>query len=313
MKKNVEQVCTAIIKTFKRPDKLIKLLDSIRCYYPNLPVIIVDDSKEPIQYAWDPHTEYHHVSYDIGASAGRNLAVSYVKTPYTLNLDDDLFFVKETKIEKFLSVLEESDFDLVGGRLFDHGERIYIFSGFFEVRNKILYVKDANKGRYENGYPRFDFVDQFFLAKTDLLRACPRYEDIKTRDHEIFFWQLKQRDACITYTSEVCVHHFPENKKGKNEYCKMRYGRVNHFSGLVCKKIGVNHIIYDSVRFNGPLGLFKVYLVWKAWALDNHEKNILAKIYLKVVLPCRPILFTKLFYKRWRVYQWGRQCKRYQQ
>ncbi len=38
--------CTALIKTFNRPPVLFHLLKSIHTHYPNLPIIVVDDSTE---------------------------------------------------------------------------------------------------------------------------------------------------------------------------------------------------------------------------------------------------------------------------
>lgn len=42
---------------------------------------------------------YLRMKYNSGASAGRNLGLSFVKTPYFLIVDDDFYFHKETNLE----------------------------------------------------------------------------------------------------------------------------------------------------------------------------------------------------------------------
>lgn len=48
-----------------------------------------------------------------GWFAGRNLAVSQVTTKYVLWVDDDFIFTANTKLEKFVDVLEKTTLDLV--------------------------------------------------------------------------------------------------------------------------------------------------------------------------------------------------------
>lgn len=86
---------TFIIHTFKRPDCLSRLLESIKEYYPNTPVIVYDDSE-----------------FDRGLSWGRNHLVSQVKTKYFLLLDDDFVFTNETKIERLVEKAEQG-YDIV--------------------------------------------------------------------------------------------------------------------------------------------------------------------------------------------------------
>ena len=43
---HVKLDCTALIKTFNRPPVLFHLLKSIRTHYPDLPIIVVDDSTD---------------------------------------------------------------------------------------------------------------------------------------------------------------------------------------------------------------------------------------------------------------------------
>lgn len=49
---------TIATKTFLRPHKLMTMLRSVREYYPDLTVIVADDSKEPLKIN-DNHVEYY--------------------------------------------------------------------------------------------------------------------------------------------------------------------------------------------------------------------------------------------------------------
>ena len=68
---------TLIAKTFERPRCVKKMLESVRKFYPDIRLIIVDDSKDP-----EPLTdcEYLILPYDSGVSAGRNHALKHVET-----------------------------------------------------------------------------------------------------------------------------------------------------------------------------------------------------------------------------------------
>ncbi len=77
---------TAIIKTFERPRILRRLVSSIRRLYPDLKVIVADDSRSPVPVDGVTTIE---LPYNTGLTAGRNAALREVVTPYFLLLDDD--------------------------------------------------------------------------------------------------------------------------------------------------------------------------------------------------------------------------------
>ena len=277
-KSQVEDVCTAVIKTFERPHKLFALVQSIRLYYPKLRVVIVDDSNESLEHRWDEYTVYKHVEYDVGLSEGRNIAVRNVRTPYTLLLDDDFYFTENTKIELFLDILENHAFDIAAGDVIDHGTQTRLFRGDFEIKDAKLYLK-YKVGNIRNGqYPNFDFVINFFLAKTDLLLKSPWDEELKIREHEDFFVRLKKIGAKVTFTSDVSVFHYPDTEDIQNNetYYKMRNERLQHFHELACKKMDVKDIVSDASFYEGPFGIFKIYSVWVGWMQTSD--GMLAKL-----------------------------------
>lgn len=277
-KSKVENTCTAIIKAFERPKKLLELVESIRKHYPKLPIIIVDDSKTKLEHDWDDYTTYKHVDYDIGLSEGRNVAVREVKTPYTLLLDDDFFFTENTNIETFLDILENHEFDLVAGDVIDDGIQTRLFRGDLQIKENRLYLKYKVGNRKKSQYPEFDFVINFFLARTALLLQSPWDKELKVREHEDFFVRLKKTKAKITFTPDVSIFHYPDMKKqeASDFYQKMRHERVEYFHRLACEKIGVDDIVSDASIYAGPFGLFKTYSIWVGWL--NTSDSFLAKV-----------------------------------
>jgi glycosyltransferase involved in cell wall biosynthesis len=288
----VENTCTAIIKTFERPQKLLALVESVRQYYPKLPIVIVDDSKEKLEHDWDDLTVYKHVAYDVGLAEGRNIGVRAVKTPHTILLDDDFYFTENTKIEKFLDILETQAFDLVAGDVIDYGTQTRLFRGDFEIKENKLYLKYKVGHSQKGQYLAFDFVINFFLTRTELLLRSPWDKELKIREHEDFFIRLKKNGGRVTYTPDVSIFHFPDMEgEGSNDmYQTMRHDRLVHFHKLACIKIGVQDIISDASIYAGPLGLFKIYSVWVGWFKTSD--SVLAKCSWFIWRVLRPVKRT---------------------
>lgn len=246
---------TAIIKTLERPEKLMALHKSLRSFYPKMPVVIVDDSREPMSCLWDEHTRYIHAAYDIGLSEGRNVAVRAVQTPYTLLLDDDFLFTPKTKIEIFLAALETTPFSIIAGDVYDDGRTLRSYKGLFAPFGDRLRLRYHHKITRKEGFPLYDFVNNFFLARTALLRQFPWDPELKIREHEEFFWRLKKAGILTTHTSAVAIDHYPDDpfeRKGSSYYQK-RYERLDSCHALACKKIGVSDYFFDASR---PANLF---------------------------------------------------------
>lgn len=257
------QKVTAIIKTFERPEKVINLHRSLRAFYPHMKIVIVDDSNLPINEGWDNNTKYIHTSYDIGLSAGRNLAVSQVETPYILLLDDDFIFTRKTKIENFVKILENTDFQIVAGNVLDFGKKNIVFKGIMSVENDTLVLDSYKKGKKIGNFTCYDYVLNFFLVRTQTVMNYPWDNDLKIREHEEFFWRLKQNNVPITHTSSVSIAHFPTSDIVLDDdiYYTKRIERLNFYHNLACQKIGVTNFLPLGARYYGfGIKHFLIYL-----------------------------------------------------
>jgi Glycosyl transferase family 2 len=187
--KDVDFDVTAIIKTFERPKLLLRLVNSLKKHYPNVPIIIADDSRNPSEIEG---TSLVKLPFDSGVSVGRAAALELVKTKYTWNFDDDFMVTRGTNAEMAIAGLNRNQqLDLIGGELlnmpmlmwctvnenetFDTKESQLIPSGtiideHFEVRDK---------------------VSNFFIARTEKLREVGYKPELKRLDHGDFFTRAR--------------------------------------------------------------------------------------------------------------------------
>ncbi|MEE4243751.1 MAG: glycosyltransferase family 2 protein, partial [Desulfopila sp.] len=222
---------TAVIKTFERPKIVRRLVRSIRRFYPDLPVIVVDDSLEPTRI---DGVKTIVMPYDSGVSAGRNAGVREVKTPYLLMLDDDYVFYRKTGLIQAMEIIHaESDIDILGGaridlpfyRIVDHGQSVL----FPTMRTSVLPV-----GSTVGGLPVYDKVAQFFIARTERIRQVMWDEELKRIDHADFFTRAKGRLVTVYFAGLRCLHaqsRFDENYLSKRldtgdySYLRKKYYR----------------------------------------------------------------------------------------
>ncbi|XP_034883355.1 beta-1,4 N-acetylgalactosaminyltransferase 2 [Mirounga leonina] len=185
--RKLRDLVTIATKTFLRPHKLMTMLRSIREYYPDLIVIVADDSKEPLKIN-DNHVEYYTMPFGKGWFAGRNLAISQVTTKYVLWVDDDFLFNNNTKIEVLVDVLEKTELDVVGGSVLGN---VFQFKLLLEKsQNGDCLHRRPGSFRPLDGFPRCvvtSGVVNFFLAHTERLQRVGFDPRLQRVAHSEFF------------------------------------------------------------------------------------------------------------------------------
>ncbi|XP_046936371.1 beta-1,4 N-acetylgalactosaminyltransferase 2 [Lynx rufus] len=185
--RKLRDLVTIATKTFLRPHKLMTMLRSIREFYPDLTVIVADDSKEPLKIK-DDHVEYYTMPFGKGWFAGRNLAISQVTTKYVLWVDDDFLFNDKTKIEVLVDVLEKTELDVVGGSVLGN---VFQFKLLLErsPNGDCLHRRPGSFGPLD-GFPRCvvtSGVVNFFLAHTERLQRVGFDPRLRRVAHSEFF------------------------------------------------------------------------------------------------------------------------------
>ncbi|XP_077632995.1 beta-1,4 N-acetylgalactosaminyltransferase 2 [Crocuta crocuta] len=185
--RKLRDLVTIATKTFLRPHKLMAMLQSVRKFYPDLTVIVADDSKEPLQIK-DNHVEYYIMPFGKGWFAGRNLAISQVTTKYVLWVDDDFLFNNKTKIEVLVDVLEKTELDLVGGSVLGN---VFQFKLLLEKSpNGDCLHRRPGSFRPLDGFPGCvvtSGVVNFFLAHTERLQRVGFDPRLRRVAHSEFF------------------------------------------------------------------------------------------------------------------------------
>ncbi len=225
---------TIIIKTFERPHLVRRLVQSIRQFYPDVRVLVGDDSREPQPVEG---AELLALPHDIGLSAGRNRLVDAVETEHTLLLDDDFVFGPDTRIELLQAALD-AGFDLAAGRV---GGAEY--HGLLLRTGDTLHCLYRQQRRVHNGYPVFDMTWNFFLARTQALREVRWDEELKLAEHTDFFLRATQRPLLITHVPEVNIGHVQEHS---GNYARYRQRGIYYRIRFLQK-----HGLVRLVKFNG--------------------------------------------------------------
>ena len=260
----IKDTITAIIKTFERPCLLLNLISSIEKYYPDLKIIVIDDSENSLTHKFSNNLSYIHSEFDIGTAKGRNIALDMVETEYFFLLDDDYEFTRNTKIERMVKCLDHTQFDLVGGIVLDQGYKPSYYGGIFQLKRG-EFVLQLNKNRgVEQGFPRYDILQNFFLARTNIIKSLRWDDTLRLADHEDFFIRCKMAGLKITQDSSVYISHYPERS---DRYAMFR-NRINFDKRQFYLKHGLNK---ETVELPSRLDIRNVLnkLMYAKYYLEN--------------------------------------------
>ncbi|XP_030649797.1 beta-1,4 N-acetylgalactosaminyltransferase 2-like, partial [Chanos chanos] len=220
---DINSQVTITTKTFLRYKELNVLIKSIRKYYRDIKIIIADDSLNS-QKVDGANIEQYIMPPAQGWFAGRNLAVSQVMTKYFLWVDDDFMFIDDTKIEKFVEVMEAvPELDVVAGGV--SRDRVY-----FKVKYEKGHMEEGGClsrfiGRSHQalpGQPHCSLVDgvvNFFLARTDSVRRVGFDPFLKRVGHSEFFFD-GLGDLLVATCGGVRIGH--QRKVKHNDYLQYR-------------------------------------------------------------------------------------------
>lgn len=222
---------TLIIKTLERPEQLINQLYSIKKYKFKGPIIITDDSREPyrekvLKLFPELDITYINLPFDTGTAEGRNIMLEHTKTTFFVLCDDDFIFEPRTRLPLLKKMLVENNLDLLGGvfrqyNLKSRKERlkfniskwflklnilipstsIFEYAANFDIKGNVCYMK---KMTYQDPFTICDMTHNFFIARTDKVKAFGGWNPIlKGGEHQNFFIRAKL-NGLVVATTRIC-------------------------------------------------------------------------------------------------------------
>ncbi|XP_035253971.1 beta-1,4 N-acetylgalactosaminyltransferase 2-like [Anguilla anguilla] len=214
---------TITTKTFLRYNQLNYLIRSIRNVYKDIKIIVADDSFNP-QKVNGSNIEQYFMPPAQGWFAGRNLAISQVTTKYFLWVDDDFEFIDNTKIEKFVEIMEAvPELDVLGGSV---GTNAFTFKVLYEEGDEEGGCLSKIPGNYQPvpGIPNCFYtsgVVNFFLGRTDAVRRVGFDPLLKRVGHSEFFMD-GLGELLVASCPDLSIGHQAKRADTNGEYYKYR-------------------------------------------------------------------------------------------
>ena len=239
----MEQV-TALIKTFLRDGYLFNCVASLKQQAPKIQIIVADDghtSDEKEQRLLKMGvSQYIRLPFNSAPIArGRNVMVDAAKTPYVLIGDDDFTYTAATKLGDMWSMM--GIVDIVGGAVKEN-EVVLHYEGRFARENSETIRMLALDGKFylhdKIPFKPADYVFNFFIAKTDVLRKVRWDEHLHASyEHEDFFLSAQKAATKIAYCpNSVVLHRY--GPPDTSEYQKYRHSGDHSDKVIFEKKWG---------------------------------------------------------------------------
>ena len=240
----IHERVTVVTKTFERYPHVNRLIESVSKFYPNMTIIVADDSVQ-FQTIERKNVMHYKMPAQAGWFAGRNLAVSQVATEYLLWVDDDFVFTEKTILQLFVDKLDRLDIglDIVSG-----------FVGLNQMCGTCLKVGMAREGYCITdiqecdygpvpGYPQCLYVDRvvnFFMARTRSVQKIGFDPHIDHVGHVEFFM-----DGYHTLRSACCRDVHVNHDRGTQNYI---YGKSRTTNGPFMKYYRIHNAFKYNVK-----------------------------------------------------------------
>ncbi|XP_077977430.1 beta-1,4 N-acetylgalactosaminyltransferase 1-like [Glandiceps talaboti] len=230
---DINSLVTIITKTFERYDAVKRLISSVHTFYPNITIVVADDSEFPEKLS-TPNVKHYIMPFAEGWFAGRNLALSQVRTKYLVWVDDDFVFTKGTRLENFLEKFQHPNLtiDVVGGTFGDENgnptsptncngcRTVEVTNNYENDDDNCLILRVNNKYHAVKEFPKCFFADgttNFFMAKTSSTRSVgfdPFYERVGHEEFHIDGLGKLRTMGC----TDVNILHIRNSNRKYKEY-----------------------------------------------------------------------------------------------
>lgn len=246
------------ITTFKRPQALERLLDSIVAYYPTANIYVADQNEKLDRAFYRSlrmklqrmglikRLAVDHLPYDCGLGYARNYLMTKTPNMYKVILDDDMVFTEETDIGKMVELMKANPkCGIVGGLVKQLGHEVHFEFKLGVEGGTILQYPDKEQYRHHEGikYKKTGCVLNFAMMRKDMFVYIQWDNDLKVSEHTDFYLRMKHVPMYILYTPDVVIDHPPAPKDWRyREYKELR--QRQEFTIKMLRKHGADRMKY---------------------------------------------------------------------
>ena len=231
---------TAIVHTNERPGSVDRLIKSVGWLYPQLRLLVADDSSKP-----QPITgaDAVKVPVGVGVSACRNTLLSRVRTPYFLLLEDAMELNRRSNVERLLELVSANQLDVAAGEVIRCQRRFGLFTRRQPEPAHATFEFDADTMKLTPGHRpgiagahACDVTHNFFVGRTDKVRAIGGWDAQLQVDERIeFFFRACRYGLKVGVCPESIAWRWAEKTANRKP--------ARDFTSLAVAKMGVSRMI----------------------------------------------------------------------
>jgi hypothetical protein len=229
---------TAIVRTCERPAGIERLIRSVRTLHPQLKLLVADDSRRPQPV---DGADWIRLPADVGVGAARNAALARVRTPYFLLLEDMLELTRRSQIERLIEAVMNNRAEIAAGDCVRCQRKLFVLTSrtpdpahaTFDFTADGLTLKPGHRLGVD-GHLAVDLAHNFFVARTDKVRAMGGWDPQLLVDERVEFFVRAQRfglRACVI--PECIAQRWPDRRDASQP------ATSRDFTALALAKMGV--------------------------------------------------------------------------
>ncbi len=215
---------TAVIVHYKTPDLLCRAVSSLRVFYPELPLLLIDNGSDDesrsviaqLTGGGRPADRVIFNAANLHHGPGMDQAAREAATPYILYLDSDCEVLRGGFVEEMLARLEESPGNYAAG------ERVFMDRRGFDVPmstpDALAYIRPV-----------------CMLLRRELYHTLPKFQLHGTPCLDNMAEAARRGYGLISYPAFTYVSHAGRGTAGRHGYGLGLRGKLNH----ILHKIGL--------------------------------------------------------------------------
>jgi hypothetical protein len=221
-----ETKITGVVVSYNTQSLLQRSLESIRKFYPKMPIIIVDGSTKDdpcscyVKGIKNKNTKCYCVDYNIGHGNGMHFAIEKIETPYVLIFDSDI----KVKKPVLHLMFEKMNSEVYG-------------VGCFENLQKCGYFRREDVGGISIPYlhPWFTLLNREMYYKFP--KFCHHGSPCINTMNEIYNQNLSEKILIPLNVHDYVIHYGQGTRKIRpKEFLSNQWDYVPEFLSIVCRR-----------------------------------------------------------------------------